>query len=154
MKEQARKGSRETDPTPSASLLGAKHADLLLERATTLGHVEALSRRLAEIDADIFHVIAAARLFGEELPLPPGRRVATGPTKRVAGAPVVRAYVLAALRAQIAGVKASTLTHDYQANYAASLHPKTMGMTLYRLAIDGLARREGRTWFATEQEGI
>jgi len=35
--------------------------------------------------------------------------------------------------------------------YGMSVHEKTPGMTLYRLVKDGLARRDGRTWFATEE---
>lgn len=34
--------------------------------------------------------------------------------------------------------------------YGIETHEKTPGMTLYRLSKEGLARREGRTWFPTE----
>lgn len=45
------------------------------------------------------------------------------------------------------GAKASDLRKYIEGARGAPLHEKTVGMTLYRLAQDGFARREGRTWF-------
>ena len=36
---------------------------------------------------------------------------------------------------------------EFIASQNIEMHDKTVGMTLYRLSKDGLARRDGRTWF-------
>jgi hypothetical protein len=36
---------------------------------------------------------------------------------------------------------------EFISKLGIEMHDKTVGMTLYRLSKDGLARREGRTWF-------
>lgn len=46
------------------------------------------------------------------------------------------------------GVKASAIREYIETTYAAQIHVKTVGMTLYRLEKkEGLARRDGRLWF-------
>jgi hypothetical protein len=45
------------------------------------------------------------------------------------------------------GALASDIRKYIEALRGTELHEKTVGMTLYRLSRDGLARREGRTWF-------
>lgn len=45
------------------------------------------------------------------------------------------------------GIKAAEARAHVEALRHTRLHEKTIGMTLYRLSQDGLARREGRTWF-------
>jgi len=44
------------------------------------------------------------------------------------------------------GVKANEIRDYVEDNYPDGFHQKTIGMTLYRLAKEGLARRDGRTW--------
>jgi hypothetical protein len=46
-----------------------------------------------------------------------------------------------------AGLKASEVQALIEGRRKTNLHPKTAGMTLYRLSQDGLVRREGRMWF-------
>ena len=45
------------------------------------------------------------------------------------------------------GVKAGEIRLKIEALKGHPLHEKTVGMTLYRLSLDGLSRRTGRTWF-------
>jgi hypothetical protein len=45
------------------------------------------------------------------------------------------------------GAKTSDIRREIESLRKTRLHDKTIGMTLYRLSVDGLARREGRTWF-------
>lgn len=62
--------------------------------------------------------------------------------------PSVRELTLEYLKAAgDAGHKASEIQALIEVRRKAKLHPKTAGMTLYRLSQDGLARRDGRTWF-------
>lgn len=69
------------------------------------------------------------------------------PATQVSGASV-RELVLSALRAAgTAGTKAPPIRESIEKLRGARLHDKTVGMTLYRLSQDGLARRVGRTWF-------
>jgi hypothetical protein len=64
----------------------------------------------------------------------------------------VRDQVLALLNeAGSAGTTATALRKAIEASRDDPLHYKTVGMTLYRLSQDGLARREGRTWFAVPE---
>jgi len=75
--------------------------------------------------------------------------------------PTVREIVLAQLGAAgDAGVKAANIRKFIEETYSQTVHEKTVGMTLYRLSKDGLARRDGRTWFSvtpsaeTENPGV
>jgi hypothetical protein len=70
--------------------------------------------------------------------------------------PPVRSLVLERLLAVFPnGIKASEIRDYIQETYPASgeLHEKTVGMTLYRLFKDGLARRDGRMWFSVKPQG-
>jgi hypothetical protein len=46
------------------------------------------------------------------------------------------------------GRKASEIRASIEAVLGRELHAKTVGMTLYRMSREGVARRDGRTWFA------
>jgi hypothetical protein len=60
----------------------------------------------------------------------------------------VRDLVLDNLKAaKEEGATAAAIRADVELRRHAKLHDKTVGMTLYRLSQDGLARREKRTWF-------
>lgn len=62
--------------------------------------------------------------------------------------PSIRELTLNQLRAAGAvGTKARAIRQFIENTYKVRLHYKTVGMTLYRLSQDGLARREGQTWF-------
>jgi hypothetical protein len=62
----------------------------------------------------------------------------------------VRDMVLHLLKeAGAKGIAATAIRKEIETSRGAELHYKTVGMTLYRLSQDKLARREGRTWFAT-----
>jgi hypothetical protein len=62
--------------------------------------------------------------------------------------PSVREIAIEQLkRAGVAGAKASTIRQVAESILKKKFHEKTAGMTLYRLSKDGLARREGQTWF-------
>jgi hypothetical protein len=62
--------------------------------------------------------------------------------------PSIRELALERLRAAgAAGTKARVIRDFIEKTYKIKLHYKTVGMTLYRLSRDGLARREGQTWF-------
>jgi hypothetical protein len=45
------------------------------------------------------------------------------------------------------GSKASAIREFYERTFGRPIHEKTIGMTLYRLQLDGLVRHEGHTWF-------
>jgi hypothetical protein len=64
----------------------------------------------------------------------------------------VREMVLQLLNeAGAKGTTASTVREAIEKSRGAELHYKTVGMTLYRLSQEKLARREGRTWFAVPE---
>jgi hypothetical protein len=60
----------------------------------------------------------------------------------------VRDFTINSLKAAGSlGMKAAEIRAVYETSRDTKLHDKTIGMTLYRLSKDNLARREGRTWF-------
>jgi hypothetical protein len=62
--------------------------------------------------------------------------------------PRVRDIVLDRLKAAgQKGSKATPIQAYIESTYSTKIHDKTVGMTLYRLARDGLVRRDGHTWF-------
>jgi len=48
------------------------------------------------------------------------------------------------------GLKAAKIKEYIERVYGDDLHPKTVGMTLFRLSQDGLVRRDRHTWFLVE----
>ena len=67
------------------------------------------------------------------------------------GAPTIREMVLVQLaEAGKDGTKAAPIRKFVEDKLGRKLHQKTIGMTLYRLSKDGLARSEGHTWFPVE----
>lgn len=66
----------------------------------------------------------------------------------------VREIVLERLKiAERRGAKASDIRSYIEMLRGKKLHDKTIGMTLYRLSMDGLARREGRIWYYVPPPG-
>lgn len=63
-------------------------------------------------------------------------------------APKIKDFVADSLRkAGDHGIKAAEIRLLLQATHNIETHEKTVGMTLYRLSREGLARRDGITWF-------
>ncbi|MCP5432223.1 MAG: hypothetical protein H6923_03020 [Alphaproteobacteria bacterium] len=76
-----------------------------------------------------------------KLPVPPTR-------------PPIKEIVLDRLKeAGDNGAEAAKIRAHIERVYADKLHEKTVGMTLYRLAKDGLVRRDGRTWYLAKPQG-
>jgi hypothetical protein len=66
--------------------------------------------------------------------------------------PTIKELVLGRLKAAGAvGSKARPIREFIEKVYSTELHEKTVGMTLYRLSLDGLVRRKGQTWFIAPQ---
>jgi hypothetical protein len=62
--------------------------------------------------------------------------------------PRIRDIVLDQLRSSAThGLKAAPIQRYIENTYAATLHGKTVGMTLYRLSQEKLVHRVGQTWF-------
>lgn len=63
--------------------------------------------------------------------------------------PSVREIVLEQLKgAGTVGLRAANIRDYVLRTYDKVLHEKTVGMTLYRLSLNGQARREGHVWFS------
>lgn len=88
---------------------------------------------------------------GERDPDASGGLSAADAAVQVAEMPTIREIVKVQLGAAgEAGIKASTIREFILQVYHQTVHEKTVGMTLYRLSKDGLARREGHTWFSAK----
>jgi len=132
----------------------AKFKGLIESRRTLL-------KTLAQNTNHIQDAVAAARLFGGELKMPPDMDLvlgheepapATAPVQKnlfeSGGEQTIREDVITHLKgAGSKGIKAAVIRHSIEAKLGRELHYKTIGMTLYRLSEKGLARRDGFTWF-------
>jgi hypothetical protein len=97
------------------------------------------------------HREAAERLIGVPHAASTTRVAADAPPAPYA--PKVKDLVLARLEAAGETGTRSGPIHDWIAQrHRMTLHPKTVGMTLYRLARAGRARRAGQTWFFVPRE--
>lgn len=105
--------------------------------------------------------VAAGRLFGVEVTLPPDigspgnvhsyrprLNEAAGNLFEAHSQPSIRECVLAYLKAAgDAGAKTADIRREIEKQVGHKLHEKTIGMTLYRLSLKGQSKREGLTWF-------
>lgn len=94
-----------------------------------------LRERQQQIGREMLDIVAAARLFEITLALPDGVKLPGGNT--------VRDHVLRRLaEAGTAGTTAAEISKGME-----HLHPKTIGMTLFRLSKENLCKRVGtRLW--------
>ncbi len=105
-------------------------------RAKALSEESAtLRERQRQIGCEMLDIAAAARLFAVNLVLPEGVKLPGGNT--------VRDHVMRRLAE--AGAAGSTATEIGKG--MEHLHPKTIGMTLYRLSKENFCKRVGtRLW--------
>lgn len=116
-------------PSPVREEITAKHAALLQER-------EVLLVRLKEVDRDLIAYRYAARLLNVELPK----------EERQSRAPpsTISKLILQCLSAN--GPQKVKPIIAFVTEEIPDMHPKTVGMTLYRLAKAGHVARDGRIW--------
>lgn len=110
-------------------------ADLNTKARNLAAEAEALRARLRVVDSDLRDIAAAARLYDVELETPIAANLRNSLT--------VRDIVLRKLtEAGTEGVTVAKLRGE-----CGDLHEKTIGMTLYRLKLDGICKRVGgRLW--------
>jgi hypothetical protein len=132
-----------------------KRADL--ERkvgAATKAEKRAAERR-AELEQELRDLDAGARAFGIDLLVSDGQGgMVAIEVKAHAEAPESnsREIILTALmEAGPQGLRAKKLKSIIERHLGRSIHYKTPGMTLYRLAGEGLVNRTGYDWFITPQ---
>lgn len=127
-----------------------------------LGERRDLRGRWRSNTAALKDALAAGRLFGVQIDLPPDidqeppnqsqpRIRVADKARHLFESPsdaTVRDGVVAQLKAAgKAGTKAALIREHIEKVTGRSLHYKTVGMTLYRLAEKGQVRREGHRWF-------
>lgn len=83
---------------------------------------------------------AAGRVFGIEFaPI-------EQPAKKLGEIINVRDFTISYLENSPDGAKSGAIAAAYKEQFGRDLHPKTIGMTLYRLKDQELVEREGRVW--------
>lgn len=113
-------------------------------RITAASRDEAAKRIAAIIDA--------ASTLGIELAAPAQQEPAD-PKDPAAQALTAKDIILEALKAAYPySMKSAELRKTIETKLGRSVHYKTPGMSLYRLAEDGQVRREGQNWFYVQQE--
>lgn len=70
------------------------------------------------------------------------------PEKQLPETGNVREFTTLYLNNSPCGVKSADILRAYKETFGRDLHPKTVGMTLYRLKKDGLAQIDGHIWRA------
>ena len=131
--------------------VGADSAELQREIAARDELNASIEKRRAAIQAKL----DGARALGIELEpadfVPKGD--ALDSVKQVSGEPTAREIILDALRnAAPEPMKAAELRKVIQDRLGREIHYKTPGMSLYRLAEEGLVHREGHRWFAVTDD--
>jgi hypothetical protein len=130
-------------PTGIEAVVIRKRAALLSEREKLVTSRATLDRRILDIDRALRDCAATERLFGIVSPEEaPTHR--DGPLREI----------IAAQLSPVAGKKVREIREFLRKSHGEEFHEKTVGMTLYRLMKAGLARREGRLWFATPSPEI
>lgn len=107
------------------------------------------SREEAEKRAqDLLVAAAALGIKIEESRVDPIREARYEPS----AAPTTARDVILQQLAENPGMKSAELRVAIEGALGRGVHYKTPGMTLYRLAEDGLVQREGHRWFLKEQK--
>jgi DNA-binding transcriptional regulator YdaS (Cro superfamily) len=107
---------------------------LMAERTAALAEAERIDRALRDCRA-------AARLFGVDLP-------EAGRKTRITIAALVANAVS---DAGSGGITVKDMRPVIEAFYGAEFHPKSIGVSLQRMAKDGTAKCVGHRWFAQSE---
>lgn len=113
--------------------------------------ISELERDRAKFKREIADLDAAARVFGLVAPNQVQDIVesGTGPERKL-----FKDVAISTLKgAYPKPVSAKTIQEAAEMLLDGDFHPKTAGMTLYRLSQDGIARRVGHKWFYVPQTG-
>lgn len=134
-------------PTALSNELINKYNDLRTKQKKLLVKKATLEDSLCDIEKQIQDCFAAGRLFDVDLNtlenLPENQNSKDKPT--------IRDFIIDALkRSYPQPYKAKELQDAYEQAYGDELHPKTVGMSLYRLSLDKLVKREGQKWFYSQ----
>lgn len=127
--------------TEAENQIRGAHEVALSRLEQTRATIQAMHDQERVIILQIRDCEAAARLFGFEFPK------LDRPTKALLKAPEnVREFTLALLHQSPNGIKSAAIREAYESQFRKQIHPKTIGMTLYRLKQDGLAEINGHIW--------
>lgn len=126
----------------AAQVYHEKRRQLLSRREDFTKQIMDLNEKINEIQRQISNLDVGAMAFG--LPVP-------GLTSGKAPIPRQRLFKDVALEklkeAYPKPLKAAQLKEAVERQLGRTVHPKTPGMSLYRLAQDKLVRREGHKWY-------
>lgn len=124
-------------------LLGQLDA-LIARRRGLYETLSAMRAQIAEVDRQIADCGAAARVFGIELP---GIEANSKPSSYPGG--TIRELAQVMLADSPNGMSSEELRAAAEKKFNRRFHYKSAGVALYRLANEGLAKRDGHVWFAT-----
>ena len=133
-----------------------KRQDILMRRQLRVRLIERLQDKVARYDDEVAELDRAAITFGIQPPKPerPPQKAEQRPAPS-SGVPQFKDVALDFLREAYPQTrKASQVLQRCEADLARKFHPKTAGMTLYRLAKDRLVERVGKSnWRYVPQDG-
>ena len=130
----------------------SKRADLSKKLAAAERAERKAGERVSALNRQLQDLEAGARAFGlDDLPQMDEAAIAEAISVRD-GAQGAKEIILDALAERFpAPMKAKELKAVIEAKLGRAVHPKTPGMTLYRLAEDGLVRRDFHDWYLTDK---
>lgn len=126
--------------TPAENEVRKAHEAALARLERIRKTIEALREEERQTYLHIKDCEAAGRVFGvqfEPIEAPANKLPETGN---------VREFTTIYLQNSPCGVKATAIREAYRVAFGRDLHPKTIGMTLYRLKQDGIAKHQGHLW--------
>ena len=114
---------------------------LVTERSSLLSLIRQSKAAVAALNCRIAECESAAHFFQ-------GERLTTDSSITPSnGSPRVRDLVLEHLfTVGDVGCRVTSIQKHVHSRYPAQIHPKTVGMTLFRLKTEGLVRRHGHAW--------
>lgn len=127
--------------------------ELLKREEGLIARKSALVDEIRTIEARLSEIQVARRALGIELAVETPSGLFVLDLDQPIKAKAFKDTVLELLKgAYPAPMKAADVQAQAEARIGSKFHPKTSGMTLYRLAQDGLVRREGHKWFFVPEE--
>jgi hypothetical protein len=126
----------------------AKFEDLSRKRKQLLSRQASIAKAITEAEIRLNDIRAAARVFSVDLDSENGSNEKQNSIESADGIKnSVKDYIVEYLKKyHPLPQKAKSIQISYELEYATKLHYKTIGMSLYRLAVDGVVKREGRNW--------
>lgn len=133
------------------SKIGEDEWNAAISEGFSAGKVPPTLKSLPPVQRVVTHMMKHHET-GDAAHLQEAELIENNPSGNSGSMPLVREVILSELQKALPnGLKASQIQDFILREYSRDLHEKTVGMTLYRLSLQGLVSRDRRTWFFVQQ---